>query len=138
MINGEKDIGTSIGPTDITLGTAYDINKTLVEKYEKELTQDELNMKIIDVEMYLEKWEDNYFMLLCKERSDYTIFHVKNHTDSLNEMSLVLIEECLKNRGIIKSIEKTEDEYAIEIWLSIEGESFAYYLFPYEAAVIEV
>ena len=30
-----------------------------------------------------------------------------------------------------------EKENAYEIWLKIDGEAFAYYLFPYDAGVIE-
>ena len=41
MIKGEDVKKTS----EITLGTAYDINKDLVQKYEKTLTDEELQQK---------------------------------------------------------------------------------------------
>ena len=42
------------------------------------------------------------------------------------------------NRGLIKGIDLTKDEQAIEIWLSIDEEAFVYYFFPYDNAVIEI
>lgn len=137
MINAEKNntyVATPSGTTDITLGTSYEINKNLVEKYEKALTEEEIKEKKFELLDFVITWEDKYFMLLCKDRSDYTIFHL---VDSQAELIDILVDECLKNRGIIKGIDSTEDKCAIEIWLSIEGESYAYYFFPYEAAVIE-
>lgn len=137
MINAEKSntyTTTPLGTTDITLGTSYEINKNLVEKYEKALTEEEIKEKKFELLDFVITWEDKYFMLLCKDRSDYTIFHL---VDSQAELVDILVDECLKNRGIIKGIDLTEDKCAIEIWLSIEGESYAYYFFPYEAAVIE-
>lgn len=87
-------------------------------------------------------------MLLCNDRKDYTIFHrnqkcingefldrCEGYTGDYIES--VLLDECLPNRGSIKSIEFTEDKNAIEIWLSIDGESFVYFFFPYDSAIIE-
>jgi hypothetical protein len=78
-------------------------------------------------------------MLLCHERRDYTLFR---YTDNKNkEKDIQTIEEmieCLLNRGQIKGIDITKDGIAIEIWISINGESFAYYFFPYDEGVIEI
>ena len=38
----------------------------------------------------------------------------------------------------VQLIDRTEDGVAIEIWISIDGESFVYYFFPYDAGVIEI
>ena len=138
MINAEKTntYGTiENSTTEITLGTAYDINKDLVERYEKELTAEKIIEKKEMLLNYLESHSDTYYMLLCNDRKDYTLF---NLVDSKTELINVLVDECLKNRGIIKGIDQTQDQYAIEIWLSIDGESFCYYFFPYGEAVIKV
>ena len=79
-------------------------------------------------------------MLICKEQGDYTIFRRYNmeDTEKAMEISNILIDECLKNRGEIRGIDLTKDKDAIEIWLLIEEEAYCYYFFPYDAAVIEV
>ncbi len=134
--------------TKVAIGTLYDLNKGVIEKSVKALTQEELNNKkdlIID---FINNSNNEYYMMLCNERKDYTIFH-RNKKNKDGEFldrcegytgdyfEKVLIEECLPNRGQTKSIEWTEDKGALEIWISIDGESYCYYLFPYDTAIIE-
>lgn len=138
MINAEKNgtyTASSGKTTDITLGSAYEINKNLVEKYEKELTSEELNQKKEELLAFLDAKNDNYYMLLCNDRKDYTVFRL---IEDKNELVNILVDECLLNRGVVKGIDLTEDKYAMEIWLSIDNEAFCYYFFPYGKAVIEV
>ena len=126
--------------SDVTLGTLYDVNKGLVAKNEIELTEGVINSKKEIVKNFIMKTENAHYMLLCKEQSDYTIFRRYNMEDSEKamEISNILIDECLKNRGEIRGIDLTKDKDAIEIWLIIEEEAYCYYFFPYDAAVIEV
>lgn len=138
MINAEKTNtygAIENSTTEITLGTAYEINKDLVERYEKELTIEKIAEKKTMLLNYLDSHKDTYYMLLCNDRKDYTLF---NLVESKEELVNVLVDECLKNRGILKGIDQTQDEYAIEIWLSIDQEAFCYYFFPYGEAVIKV
>lgn len=123
--------------SNVTLGTAYEINKNLVEKYEKELTIEELQNKKTEIINFIQKAKGQYYMLLCNDRKDYTIFNILNK-DNIEEMTNILVDECLKNRGIIKGIDLTKDKCAIEIWLSIDNEAFCYYFFKYDDAVIEI
>ena len=126
--------------SDVTLGTLYDVNKGLVAKNEIELTEGVINSKKEIVKNFIMKTENAHYMLLCKEQSDYTIFRRYNmeDTEKAMEISNILIDECLKNRGEIRGIDLTKDRDAIEIWLLIEEEAYCYYFFPYDAAVIEV
>ena len=126
--------------SDVTLGTLYDVNKGLVAKNEIELTEGVINSKKEIVKNFIMKTENAHYMLLCKEQSDYTIFRRYNmeDTEKAMEISNILIDECLKNRGEIRGIDLTNDKGAIEIWLLIEEEAYCYYFFPYDAAVIEV
>lgn len=129
--------------TEIEMGSIYDVNKQLVEQYEKELTKEEIEKKkeIINSFIMQYTYTNNYYMLLCREQNDYTLFVYKGNKirkDFSKDLINCLIDECLYNRGIIKGIELTEDNQAIEIWLSIEGESYCYYLFPYDNGVIEL
>ena len=126
--------------SDVTLGTLYDVNKGLVAKNVIELTEGVINSKKEIVKNFIMKTENAHYMLLCKEQSDYTIFRRYNmeDTEKAMEISNILIDECLKNRGEIRGIDLTNDKGAIEIWLLIEEEAYCYYFFPYDAAVIEV
>lgn len=116
------------------MGTLYDINKSIIENNIKELTEEEIEEKRKLIEALLQRTTNKYYMLLCNDRKDYTVF--VNEENDIDEFLTILLKECLPNRGIIKSIENTEDEQAIEIWLSIEGESYCYFLFPYDEAII--
>ena len=125
---------------EVTLGTLYDMNKNIVQSSEMKLSEGALNSKKEIVKNFVNKTNNYYYMLLCNERKDYTIFHINNLCDDKKpmELSLCLIDECLVNRGEIRGIDLTKDNGAIEIWLSIEGESYAYYFFPYDAAIVEI
>lgn len=124
--------------SQIALGTLYDLNKTAVIK-EISLTGKNLEKKKNIILDFLQKTKNNYYMLLCNERRDYTIFNLKELSilNKEKELTDCLVDECLLNRGLVKGIDLTKDKNAIEIWLSIDEEAFVYYFFPYDAAVIE-
>ena len=90
----------------------------------------------------MNKTSNSYYMLLNKENADYTVFRLTNKEKSnRKEIANILIDECCINRGNVLSIEKTEDNSAIEIWIQT-GETdntvLCYYFFPYDPAIIEV
>lgn len=126
--------------SDISLGTLYDVNKNLVLKNEIELTDGVLNSKKEIITNFMRQMNNAYYMLLCNERKDYTVFKMndKDNDDLIREIVSILVDECLKNRGEIRGIDLTKDKDAIEIWLIIEDEAYCYYFFPYDAAIIEV
>ena len=127
---------------NVSLGTLYDFNKQIMLKQEK-LSKSEIKA----IESELEEWFnwqiDGYAMLLCRERYDFTVFHLYEKQNS-NPCKIAVTEliDLLKNRGEILSIEKnTTNSYvtnnAWEIWLKINGEAFAYYLFNCDDWVIQ-
>ena len=132
---------------NINIGTLYDVNKDLVEKNVSTLTTEEIQNKKDMIIDFINNTGNAYYMLLCNERKDYTIFHRKydntieqfcDNAGVLEEtLEKILLDECLPNRGNTKSIELTENKDAVEIWISIDGESYCYYFFPYDAAIIE-
>jgi ubiquitin C-terminal hydrolase len=75
-------------------------------------------------------------MLLCRERYDFTVFHLY---EKLNrnppEAAAKELIDVLKNRGKILSIEKFANYW--EIWLAIDEEAFVYYLFNCDDWVIQ-
>lgn len=133
--------------TTVEVGSLYDLNKTLVEQNVTALTEEELQNKKNLIVDFVNNSSNTYYMLLCNEKKDYTIFHrqydsirgiyLDNAGEIDDTLERILIDECLPNRGQTKSIELTENKDAIEIWLSIDGESFCYYFFPYDMAIIE-
>ena len=76
-----------------------------------------------------------YWMLLCKERSDYTGFCIEH---DVNELASA-ITECLTNRGYVLDITR-QDDGNYEIWIRDfdTNENVVYYLFDYNNAIIEV
>ena len=129
--------------TEIAMGNLYDVNKQLMAT-EKELSAEER----FEIGKQLEAWLDDhfdskYFMLLCHERRDYTVFNLDKTSSWKRADPLILrvaredILECLTNRGELISACLQEDG-AWEFWIKdiLDG-CFAYYFFPYGDAVLE-
>lgn len=121
----------------MTLGTLYDFNKQLMSQA-KELRRIDFKDSLNQIKDFIKEKDNKYFMLLCKERSDYTVFVLFKNEDSDRQVFKKELSECLINRGQVLSIEKTKDKQAYEIWIKIDEEAFVYYLFPYDLGVIEV
>lgn len=113
MILPERVSNKKKKETELTLGTAYDINKTLVKKYEKPLTTEELKNKKELFKNYIQENYQKYYMLLCNDKKDYTVFHIEN-SENIDFMFNEL-QECLTNRGKIYGFDRTQDGVAIEI-----------------------
>lgn len=123
----------------------YEFNKKAMEQ-EKPLDMIAFNIGINSiVEALNEKFyngkeqfdKNKYWMLLCKERSDYTIF---NFFIDFNKKKFGEdLRECLLNRGSVLSIDKLDDGN-FEIWIrdDITKENFVYYFFNYTEGVIEI
>lgn len=130
---------------EVNLGmNLYDFNKQAMSQ-EKPLDFIMLNKafkliyKTLTDKFYggVESFNNNrYWMLLCNERHDYTVFRFEVDFDS--KKFLKDLQECLLNRGAVLSIELT-DEGNFEIWIRDEltNENFVYYFFNYTEAVIE-
>ena len=125
---------------ELSMGTLYDANKQLMrdEKQFKPLNHLEIASAQKKIEDFFNWQCDTYGMLYCKDRSDFTIFHMYENQNP-NPPALAAREciGCCTDRGEIISIEEQPDKNW-EIWIRIDGEPFAYYLFPYDNAVIEV
>lgn len=121
----------------LSAGSMYDLNKSLILQHEKKLIGQSLANKFQStVAPYFDTRGNGYYMLLCHEQRDYTVFAwFKNITSEILQREL---KECLLNRGDIYAIEPTEDGVALEIWLYSNNEMLCYYLFPYDQGVIEV
>lgn len=122
--------------SEIAMGNLYDLNKQLMVK-ELPLSKDKIKEKEEEISNFFVK-NNSYFMLLCHERRDYTIFRLRTPDYLKSLMATKELLTCLNNRGKILSIDKEDNNNAYAFWLVIDDEAFCYYLFPYDEAVIEV
>ena len=121
---------------EVSLGNLYDINKQLMATM-PEMTDAEIDLVTPQLEDWF-NWElDGYAMLLCRERYDFTVFHLyEKQNPRPQKVAVSELFEVLNERGKILSIEKT-DENSWEIWIKIDKEAFAFYLFECDEWVIE-
>lgn len=128
---------------EVSMGSLYDINKQLISNYAK-MDDEKIKDKLVLVKDWVsESIDQHYFMLLCHERRDYTLFNAQkteqgNYT--INQLNMITNDllECLQNRGSLLSMDLQEDN-TWEFWIKepIDNKCYAYYFFPYGAAVLE-
>jgi len=115
--------------------TLYELNQQLMAN-EKKISGLDLISKKKSLEMFFKNSSAEYFMMLCKERSDYTLFHLQNEKSYIKAAEEVI--ECMKERGTILAIDRTPDNLAYEIWIRYEDDiNSCYYLFEYDRGVID-
>lgn len=125
---------------EVAIGTVYEMAKSAANA-EIKMGKPALAQKKKVLTQFFENQQNKYFMLLCKEQSDYTIFRFlgnRHKEEESKEAAAILVDECLMNRGDVIAIEEADIPCTFEIWLRIDGENYLYYLFPYDNAVIEV
>lgn len=100
--------------TNVELGKLYEINKSIIEKNVPPLTQEEVEEKIKLIDTFIKETNNKYYMFLCNDRKDYTVFNLNQNGDTLNAAT-ILTKECCINRGVLKSIDLSSAKDAIEI-----------------------
>ena len=128
--------------SEVVLGNLYEMNKQLMEQ-EPPITPTELQIAKEHLRTWLtHNFKQKYFMLLCHELRDYTLFNL-DKTDSwkMAPPNIIMstandIIECMTNRGQLLVVDEQEDG-AWELWIKNSEGCFAYYLFPYGEAVLE-
>lgn len=127
--------------SNVSLGNLYDVNKQLMDSMPS-IAEDILNTRLETLTNWIsDRADQHYFMLLCNEEKDYTLFNIQ--PNSLNHICINQIEtmakdviECMTNRGVLQALE-LQDDGAWELWVKKPEGCFAYYLFPYGDAVLE-
>lgn len=118
----------------------YELNKTLYKSM-PEITFNELQEKKKELRKWIDEQKSKYFMLLCRERSDYTVFHI--YVPILIDPTVLPIEreiiDIVCSRGRVKAMETIEDnsENVIQFWVEDNDAVYMYALFPYDVGVIE-
>ena len=124
---------------EFSIGNLYDANRQIMESDKiKPMLAPAIAAAQLKIEDFFNQRCDSYAMLYCRELSDITIFHMYEKQNP-NPPALAAKEciLCCTDRGELLSIEEQPDKNW-EIWIRIDGEAHAYYLFPYDNAVIEV
>lgn len=114
--------------------TFYDMNKQIISQIPS-LTENDLASKAKVVEEFITERNNTFYMLYGKEISYFTVFQ-KAETETTRFYDVLL--ECLTNIGAsIYSIERTEDKFAIEIWIEAEAIGpTVLYLFEYDSGIV--
>lgn len=88
----------------------------------------------------IEEWFEGkrYCMLLCKERSDYTVFNFCSDTPDYEEAAHSELKECLDNRGGCLDIKYDICLDGFEVWMRIDKEVYMFYLFECGDFILEV
>ena len=119
---------------EVEMGTLYELNKQVMAQLPP---QDEVvmshNWEVISD--WFKKDKDRWFMLMCKERSDFTLFHITNKHFVKGTQEL---KEVLQERGQILAIQYQHKEDAFEIWIKNEKEVFMFMLFTAGWMIVEV
>lgn len=121
--------------------TLYGMNKQLAANLPP-MTEEEIAEALPDLESYIARYEyQQYFMMLCHERRDFTVFHLTPTVWSLEHprahQCALDVVECIQNRGDLLSMEYDDENGGYEIWMkSFTDECVVFYFFPYGEAVI--
>ena len=109
----------------------YDLNKQIISQLP---VLADFSNAIINIRKLHEKYWNKYYMMYGKEISYFTLFEVCG----LNDFGQDIID-CCANIGTIKSMDMTEPEDAIEIWVQPEeADPTCLYLFPYDSGLVKV
>lgn len=133
------EMSKELKKNEVILGNLYDINKQAMLS-QPVLTKEQIDKIKPDLEDWFNWTLDGYAMLLCRERYDFTVFHLyEKENPNPPQIAVTELIDLLKNRGKILSIEKDSETMnnAWEIWVKIGEEAFAYYLFGCDDWVIE-
>ena len=117
---------------EIGLGSLYDYNKNRI-KLLPALSKSKIEEGKNKIKVFMCKKTDKYYMLLCRELNDYSIFILN---DDIAEFKAAM-RDCIVNRGFCKGIDKQEDG-AWEIWIQTDKDSLpnAYYFFNCDQCII--
>ena len=85
---------------------------------------------------FIDNHPGRYYMLLCNDRRDYTLFDKNGRLSDLSTRITEDILDCVKNREC-HIVDYEDQQDAFEIWIKDSTEdAAAYYFFPYDRGVI--
>ena len=111
----------------------YDLNKMIILQLPI-ATEEKMNEFKRLLSLFEEQTQAQYYMLLCKDISYYTIFTAQSMPDfdSFGEA----VVNCIADLGDIVSIDPVPDSESIEIWVKNNEEAYCMYLFNCDRLVV--
>lgn len=121
--------------SEVEMGTLYELNKQIMSQLPPQ-DKNTMNHNWNVIGDWFSKDQKRWFMLMCKERSDFTLFHI---TDNQFTKGVTELQEVLKERGEILAIQYQHGEDAFEIWVrESKDEVYMFMLFEAEWMIVEV
>lgn len=126
---------------EITLGNLYQANCSIMKTI-KPVPEKRMKLDLAGIGAWMSSFpETRYFMLMCKERSDFTLIHLNdfNYLKAVDE-----IQEILEERGTLLAVDYIHGENHYECWVRQEGETpeqsevFMFMLFDADWMIVEV
>lgn len=122
---------------EIGIGNLYDYNKNRVNLLPA-LSVSKINEKKNKIKVYMCNKTDKYYMLLCRDSHDYTVFKTNNKPEGHLHNISVALDEIIPSRGaVIKEIEYDKTSDAYEIWVNIGEDVYMYLFFSCDNYVID-
>lgn len=119
---------------EVEMGTLYELNKQVMAQLPPQSAATMAhNWNVIGD--WFGKDENRWFMLMCKERSDFTFIHI---VDNQFVKAIQELKELLEERGQILAIQYQHGDDAFQIWLKKDDEAFMYMLFGADWMIVEV
>lgn len=108
----------------------YDMNKQIIAQLPDVTDWDRVEALLND---FYNIHHNVYYMMYGKEISYFTLFKV-------NEPLMFgdVVMDCIPNVGVVKAVDITENNDAVEIWVMQDDEATCLYLFPYDMGLVEV
>lgn len=121
---------------NVEIGTLYELNKQVMAQLppqEESVLQSNYNT----IGSWFGKDQNRWFMLMCKERSDFTFLHI---TDNQFTKAIFELKEILEERGQVLAIQYLHGEDSFEIWVknTEKDEVYMFMLFNAEWMIVEV
>lgn len=111
----------------VNVGTLYETNCDIYKALPPMKTED-FDTKTLNIAAWFSSRTDRkYFMFLCKELSDYTIFEFK---EPRYEEAKKELRSLITSRGLPVLIDYNHDLDSYEIWVKREDTVHMYMLFP--------
>lgn len=108
----------------------YDMNKQIIAQLPDLTNWDDIEILF---NQFYKIHHNTYYMMYGKEISYFTVFKVRKP-----HLFGSVVMDCIPNIGIVKAIDITEAEDAVEIWVMNNDEPTCLYLFPYDMGLVEV
>ena len=121
--------------------TEYEVNKQAIKQNYKPMSTWALKQEIQEIAVKIKSWvweyDNHYFMLLCKQLSNYTLFNITADNFDMKELKEALMD-CFVNRGSVYKIAFDKTYGGFQIWIDDGEDLNMYFLFPYDLGVIEI